>query len=248
MTKFLETPHGSKIAYNQTIGKNNSIVFLSGFGSDMQGKKALFIEKWAQNNNHSFLRFDYAGHGLSSGTLNNTCFSDWYKDTDFLIKNLTVGKQIIIGSSMGGWIMLMLSIRMRYKISAMIGLAPAPDFPKILIWNKMNTTQKRLLILKKKITYYNSGNSEHSFSYKLIKDSFKNLTLSENINFKGPVHLYHGMMDEDVPYSLSLEIMKKIQGSQNINLLLEKNAGHRLSEDNQLNKIIEIINETIKTI
>ena len=108
MTDFIETPHGSKIAYNQSIGKENSIVFLSGFGSDMQGKKALFIEKWAKDSNHSFLRFDYSGHGLSSNNLNDTCFTDWYKDAEFLIKKLTKGKQILIGSSMGGWVMLML--------------------------------------------------------------------------------------------------------------------------------------------
>ena len=99
MTDFIETPHGSKIAYNQSIGKENSIVFLSGFGSDMQGKKALFIEKWAKVNNHGFLRFDYSGHGLSSGNLNDTCFTDWYKDAEFLINKLTKGKQILIGSS-----------------------------------------------------------------------------------------------------------------------------------------------------
>ena len=75
MTKFINTPHGSRIAYNQIIGKKNGIVFLSGFGSDMQGKKALFIEKWAKNNNYSFLRFDYSGHGVSSGKLNETHFS-----------------------------------------------------------------------------------------------------------------------------------------------------------------------------
>ena len=89
MTSFINTPHGSTLAYKQIKGKNTGIVFLSGFGSDMQGKKALFIEKWAKENNHSFLRFDYSGHGLSSGNLENTCFSDWYKDSEFLIKKLT---------------------------------------------------------------------------------------------------------------------------------------------------------------
>ncbi len=241
MTKFIETPHGSKIAYNQSFGKNKSIVFLSGFGSDMQGKKVLFIEKWAKKNNHSYLRFDYSGHGLSSGDLNNTCFSDWYKDAEFIIKKLTTGKQILIGSSMGGWIMLMLSKHIPTKISIMVGLAPAPDFPKILIWDKLNTIQKRNLILNKSIFLKNDDGLENCFSYKLIKDSFKNLILSERIKFNGPVYLYHGMKDKDVPYTLSIEIMKKIKGSKNIFLLLDKDAGHRLSQDDQLDKIIDIL-------
>ena len=175
MANFIKTPHGSKIAYNQSFGKENSIVFLSGFGSDMQGKKALFIEKWAKDYNHSFLRFDYSGHGLSSNNLNNTCFSDWYKDAEFLIKKLTKGKQILIGSSMGGWVMLMLSKLLPQKVSAMIGLAPAPDFPQNLIWKNMNTRQKRQLVTNKNINFIDANEINHFFSYKLIKDSFKNL-------------------------------------------------------------------------
>ena len=97
----------------------------------------------AKENNHSFLRFDYSGHGKSSGDFQKTHFSDWYNDAQFLIEYLTEGKQILIGSSMGGWIMLMLARRIPEKISSMIGLAPAPDFPKILIWDKLNFNQKR---------------------------------------------------------------------------------------------------------
>ena len=248
MTDIIETPHGSKIAYNQSFGNENSIVFLSGFGSDMQGKKALFIEKWAKDNNHSFLRFDYSGHGLSSNQLDDTCFTDWYKDSEFLIKKLTTGKQVLIGSSMGGWIMLMLGKLLPKKVSAMIGLAPAPDFPQNLIWRNMNTLQRRQFILNKGVTVIGQNESKQFFSYNLIKDSFKNLTLSEDIYFNGPVNIYHGMQDKDVPYNLSIEILKKIKGSQNVSLLLDKEAGHRLSEQNQLNKIIDIIKSTMKDI
>ena len=139
--------------------------------------------------------------------------------------------------------MLMLSKLIAQKISAMIGLAAAPDFPKTLIWDKMYNIQKRKLINNKFINFTNSDGSESIFSYKLIKDSFKNLTLSENINFKGPVYLYHGMKDLDVPYYISIEIMKKIKGSKNIKLLLDKDAGHRLSEKRQLSTIIDIISK-----
>ena len=244
MTKFINTSHGSTIAYNKIKGKKAGIVFLSGFKSDMQGKKAIYIENWAKENDHSFLRFDYSGHGQSSGEFQKTYFSDWYNDAQFLIKKLTEGKQILIGSSMGGWIMLMLAKRMPEKVSSMIGLAAAPDFPKILIWDKLSFSQKRKFIKNRGLSIKNDDGTKNFFSYNFIKDSLNNLTLTNKINFKGPVVLYHGMQDTDVPYQLSADISKKIIGTNNIKILLEKNGGHRLSENNQLNTIINLIKET----
>ncbi len=246
MTKFINRLDNNTIAYNQLTGKNEGIVFLSGFNSDMQGKKALYLEKWAKENNHSFLRFDYSGHGKSSGTIDTTCFSDWYQDSEYLINKLTQDKQILVGSSMGAWIMLMLAKRIPKKISAMIGLAPAPDFPKLLIWDKMTRDEKRKLVKNRKTTIRYEDGSKNDFSYKLVKDSFKNLTLSKSITFNGPVYLYHGIADNAVPFDLSIKIINTFKGSKDIKLLLDKNAGHRLSETDQLKNITNIIEE-IKT-
>ncbi len=243
MTKFIKRLDNNIIAYNQLTGKNLGIVFLSGFNSDMQGKKALYIEKWAKENNHSFLRFDYSGHGQSSGTINSTCFSDWYQDAEYLINKLTQDKQILIGSSMGAWIMLMLAKRIPQKISAIIGLAPAPDFPKLLIWDKMSGSEKRKLVKNRKTSIKYEDGSKNDFSYKLIKDSFKNLTLSKSITFNGPVYLYHGMADDAVPYDLSIKIINNFTGTKDVKLLLEKDAGHRLSDIHQLRTITNIIEE-----
>ena len=243
MTKFIKRIDNNIIAYNQLTGKNLGIVFLSGFNSDMQGKKALYIEKWAKENNHSFLRFDYSGHGQSSGTIETTCFSDWYQDAEYLINKLTQDKQILIGSSMGAWIMLMLVKRIPQKISAIIGLAPAPDFPKLLIWNKMSGSEKRKLVKNRKTSIKYEDGSKNDFSYKLIKDSFKNLTLSKSITFNGPVYLYHGMADDAVPYDLSIKIIKNFTGTKDVKLLLERDAGHRLSDIHQLKTITNIIEE-----
>ena len=243
MTKFINRLDNNTIAYNQLTGKNVGIVFLSGFNSDMQGKKALYLEKWAKENNHSFLRFDYSGHGQSSGTIDSTCFSDWYQDAEYLINKLTQDKQILIGSSMGAWIMLMLAKRIPQKISAIIGLAPAPDFPKLLIWDKMSGSEKRKLVKNRKTSIKYEDGSKNDFSYKLIKDSFKNLTLSKSITFNGPVYLYHGMADDAVPYDLSINIIKSFTGTKDVKLLLERDAGHRLSDIHQLKTITNIIEE-----
>ena len=243
MTKFINRLDNNTIAYNQLTGKNSGIVFLSGFNSDMQGKKALYLEKWAKENNHSFLRFDYSGHGQSSGTIENTCFSDWYQDAEYLINKLTHDKQILIGSSMGAWIMLMLAKRIPQKISAIIGLAPAPDFPKLLIWDKMSGSEKRKLVKNRKTSIKYEDGSKNDFSYKLIKDSFKNLTLSKSITFNGPVYLYHGMADDAVPYDLSIKIIESFTETKDVKLLLERDAGHRLSDIHQLKTITNIIEE-----
>ena len=243
MTKFINRLDNNTLAYNQLRGKNVGIVFLSGFNSDMQGKKALYLEKWAKENNHSFLRFDYSGHGQSSGTIDSTCFSDWYQDAEYLINKLTQDKQILIGSSMGAWIMLMLVKRIPQKISAIIGLAPAPDFPKLLIWDKMSGSEKRKLVKNRKTSIKYEDGSKNNFSYKLIKDSFKNLTLSKSITFNGPVYLYHGMADDAVPYDLSIKIIKSFTGTKDVKLLLERDAGHRLSDIHQLKTITNIIEE-----
>ncbi len=248
MTKFINNPDSNTLAYNQLTGKKEGIVFLGGFNSDMEGKKALHIEKWAENNEYSFLRFDYSGHGQSSGTIKTTCFSDWYKDAEYIINKKTKDKQILVGSSMGAWIMLMLAKRNPKKIAAIIGLASAPDFPKILIWDKMTIDEKRKLIKNKMMTINYEDGTKNDFSYMLIKDSFRNLTLSENIYFNGPVYLYHGMADNAVPYDLSIKIMNKIKGTNDIKLLLEKDAGHRLSKAHQLANITNIIEEIVRKI
>ena len=247
MTNYINTPYGQRLAYNQIVGKKTGIVFLSGFGSDMQGKKSIFIEKWAKRNNHSFLRFDYSGHGLSSNNLNNTVFSDWYKDAEFLINKLTFGKQILIGSSMGSWVMLMLVKRMPQKVKSIIGLASAPDFPYKLVWRELNIEQKRTLICKKKISIkLNDQSEKRCFSYNLIKDSLNNLVLKKPIQFDGKVFLYHGIKDKDVPYQASIDIINQIKGSEYIKLLLDKNGDHRLSKEFQLNQISSILDDITK--
>ena len=144
---------------------------------------------------------------------------------------------------MGAWIMLMLAKRIPQKISAIIGLAPAPDFPKLLIWDKMSGSEKRKLVKNRKTSIKYEDGSKNDFSYKLIKDSFKNLTLSKSITFNGPVYLYHGMADDAVPYDLSIKIIKSFTGTKDVKLLLERDAGHRLSDIHQLKTITNIIEE-----
>ena len=140
MTKFLKTNYNRTIAYNKINGKKLGIVFLSGLKSDMTGQKAIALEEWAVENNHSFLRFDYSGHGISSGKFQDFVITDWILDAQTIITKLTEGPQILVGSSMGGWIMLALTKKKLVNIHSLIGLAVAPDFTKNLIWDTLSCT------------------------------------------------------------------------------------------------------------
>ena len=149
MTKFLKTNYNQTIAYNKIDGEKLGIVFLSGLKSDMTGQKAVALEEWAVENNHSFLRFDYSGHGISSGKFNDFVISDWILDAKTIITKLTKGPQILVGSSMGGWIMLALAKNKLVNVHSLIGLAVAPDFTKTLIWDTLSKQKKGFRTKKK---------------------------------------------------------------------------------------------------
>ncbi len=167
-----------KIAYKRIKGKSPGIVFIHGLNSDMEGKKAIFIEKYAKKNQLSFIRFDCRGHGKSSGNFEDFTITDWKKDLFDIIDNLTKGPQILIGSSMGGWLMLLAAKSKKRKISALIGLAAAADFGKDL-FNSLSTKNKQDIKTKGITKYTYKG-----FAYYLTKEFFIHCTKNKNIVFK----------------------------------------------------------------
>ena len=242
MTKYLKTNYNRIIAYNKYEGKNLGIVFLSGLRSDMNGHKALELEDWAKKNDHSYLRFDYSGHGLSSGNFKEFLLSDWIKDSETIINELTDGPQVVIGSSMGGWIMLNLLKTKKIEAHSIIGLATAADFTKKLIWDHLSFTEKKELIRNKKFYL----NEDLSISYEFIKDGQKHLILNKPLFFKGNVYLYHGQKDLEVPYTISEDVFNNIIGSNNIKLILEKHGEHRLSKKNEILTIKNMLSEILQ--
>jgi len=220
-----------KIAYKKIKGKSPGIVFIHGLNSDMEGKKAIFIEKYAKKNQLSFIRFDCRGHGKSSGNFEDFTISDWKKDLFDIIDNLTKGPQILVGSSMGGWLMLLAAKSKKTKISALIGLASAADFGKDL-FNSLSI-KNRQDIKTKGITKY----TYKGFSYYLTKEFFihctKNKILNKKINFKKPVILIHGNKDNIVKYTMPIKIMKKLS-SKNVQIKFLKSSDHSLSSSDDL--------------
>ena len=227
-----------RIAYKYTKGRSPGIVFIHGLNSDMEGLKAISLEKYAKKNNLSFLRFDCRGHGKSFGKFEEFTISDWRKDLIDIIDNVTKGPQILIGSSMGGWLMMLAAKARAQRIKGLIGLAAAPDFGKDLyaVLNKKNKKE----INTKGITKYCS----YGFSYYLTKKFFieaeKNRVLKKPFRFNKPLILIHGLKDKAVKEDVPKKILKKITG-KNVNIIYLKDSDHRLSSYTDLKMIKQSI-------
>ena len=240
---------GEIIAYHSTPGKSPGVVFLTGFLSDMNGDKALYLEKFCQNKGQAFLRFDYTGHGESSGDFLDGCISDWAGDATFALDQLTKGPQILIGSSMGGWIILLMALARPDRVAGLIGLAAAPDFTEDLIWESFTEEQRNALENEARVVIGNNydDGQDYIITQKLIEDGRKQLLLRNKIALNCPVRLIHGLQDRDVPWITSQKISECIQ-SQDVETIFIKNGNHRLSSAPALDRLRQTLDALIQTI
>jgi pimeloyl-ACP methyl ester carboxylesterase len=242
--KILYTQEGAKIVYQQTIVPDSKVgvVFLGGFMSDMQGTKASYLEKVCQNLHISYVRFDYFGHGASEGKLEEGTIGRWKKDALGVLDELTQGPQILVGSSMGGWLMLLVALERRERINALVGIAAAPDF--IDDFSRLNAEQQKTLE-KDGICYLPSHyGAPYPITRHLLEDGFKHCILKGPIDINCPVRLLHGMVDEQVPWQQSLKLAERLT-SQEVHITLIKDGDHRLSEENQLKTLEQILSSLV---
>ncbi len=238
---------GKYIAYRKLKGRKASIAFFSGFASSMNGTKATAIYKFCQENNVELVLFDYFGHGSSSGNFIDYTISDWQKNCARVINELTSGKQIIIGSSMGGWMMLLTVLQFPERIAALIGISSAPDFTEDLIFKQLSDMQKEELD-SKNVVDFTSGSCTYKITKNLIEDGRKNLLLNqERIDINSPERLLHSINDKDVPYQTSLNLAKKIK-SLDVEVHLTKSAKHDMSDDHSLEILFQTIKEFLPTV
>lgn len=247
--KKLYHKDGSFTTYRQIHAKQNNkqgITFLSGFKSDMNGTKAQALRKYAKKNDLDLTLFEYSGHGNASGKFIDGTIGLWLENTLNVIDQLTDKPQILVGSSMGGWIMLLAALARPERISSLIGLASAPDFTEELIWDYLTQEQKDMLLKNKQIDFSNEFcNTPYPISLDLITEARNHILLNKEIPLNMPIHLIHGMEDKDVPYQTSIRIAQKVT-SNNVNVHLIKNAGHGLSRPQDLEFIYDIIEKELK--
>ena len=239
----LQTPDGVQLAYTRTIGQTPGIVFLGGFRSDMTGTKAQALEKFCQENNNSFIRFDYRGHGTSTGSFEKSTITTWTLDSLSVIDALTEGPQILVGSSMGGWIMILAALARKSLITALVGVAPAPDFTKRLLDDELSKEQLAELRQTGKAHICSPYSEEpYLFTRLLIEDGQRNLVLDRAINLQCPVRLIHGLKDSSVPWNTSIKLAEALDASD-VEVTLMKHGDHRLSDPNSIDKLIQTVRD-----
>jgi pimeloyl-ACP methyl ester carboxylesterase len=247
----LQIDHGSFLAYRRRSAsgdgaKRPGIVFLSGFKSDMTGTKASALDEICHARGLGFLRFDYSGHGASSGDFIDGTISRWFSDALAAFDRLTEGPQILVGSSMGGWIMLLVALARPERIKGLIGLAPAPDFTEHLIWWNLSEEERTRLLNDGKLEQPSEYSAEpYVITRALIEDGRKHLLLDGTIAIDAPVRLLHGLDDRDVPHQVSLRLQSRLK-SRDVVLQLIKDGDHRLSRPQDIARLSAAVDELVQ--
>ena len=245
----LNRPDGETIAYHQIPGVTPGIVFCGGFMSDMGGTKALALEMFCRATGHAFVRFDYLGHGESSGSFSDSgCISRWTEDATAVLDELTTGPQIIVGSSMGGWVMLRLALARPERVAGLVGIAPAPDFTTWM-WDALGPDNQAAIMKEGQVRVPSEYDpAGYVISRRLIEDGRTCHLLDDGpIGIEVPVRLLHGMADPDVPWQHSLLIAEKLQ-STDVRIHYVKAGDHRLSEPGDLGLLRATVAELAATV
>lgn len=232
-----------QLAYDQTEGDGPGVVFLGGFRSDKEGTKALYLEDWARRRRRAFLRFDYSGHGQSSGDFLDGCVGDWAEDAAAIIANLTDGPQILVGSSMGGWISLLIAREMPQRVAGLVTIAAAPDFTEDGVWASLDDSGRRQLLTEGRVDQPSEYSDEpYVITRRLIEDGRKRLVLRSPLPLPFPTRFLQGTDDEDVDISVALQLLNHADGDD-MRLTLVKGADHRFSDPDCLALIVHAIEE-----
>lgn len=235
--QFLNRPDGTRLAYRHLRGEGPTIVFLPGYMSDMQGGKAQALAAWAQTQNRAMLRLDYSGCGESDGEFESGTLDVWRDDVCAVIAAVVTGPIILIGSSMGGWLMLLVAQALGDQVRALVGIAAAPDFTD---WD-FDAADKATLQEKGRI----ERPSDYGYDAMVITRDFwksgqDNLQLTDRVALDCPVRLIHGQQDPDVPWEISLKLAACLR-SADVQTLLIKDGDHRLSRDQDIALLIDVV-------
>jgi pimeloyl-ACP methyl ester carboxylesterase len=213
----------------------------------MTGTKALYLEEYCRRSGRAYVRFDYFGHGASSGDFALGTIGRWRDDAVAVIDSLTEGKQILVGSSMSGWIMLLAALARPERIAALVGIAGAPDFTEELLWTRLTPAQRREIEERGHVVLPSEFDpAGYLYTRILIEDGRKHLLLGKPIPLDMPVRLLHGMRDESVPWQLSLRLAQRLT-SRDVAVTLLKDGDHRLSTQADLALLARTLDTLIET-
>jgi len=248
--QYLSRPDGTRLAYCATPAAASQtdkpgILFCGGFKSDMTGSKALALEAAAQQRGAGFVRFDYFGHGQSDGAFLDGSIGRWKEDTLAILREVSPkvshAPQIVIGSSMGGWLATLAALAQPDRVAALVLIAPALDFTEDLMWAQMTEPQRKVLlrdgILREPSQY---SDQPYEYTLKLITEGRDHMILKPGISFDKPVRILQGMEDPDVPYQHAVKTAAAFQGPDT-RLILLRDGDHRLSRPQDLDLLIDTV-------
>ena len=240
--RFLETGHGTRIAWTGGEVKGRpTIVFFPGHGSDMDGTKAIAVAAWAGRNDFGMVRFDYSGHGRSSGEFLDGTVGAWKQDCLAVLDELTREDLILVGSSLGGWLMMLAARERVGRIAGLVGIAAAPDFTRDLIWDGLTEEQRETLERDGRISLANPyAEDDVVYTHRLVTEADDHLVLGGTIRLDCPVRLLQGMRDEEVP-PVTAERLAAAIASPDIEVILDQDAGHRFSKPGQIELILSCL-------
>ena len=232
---------GVELAWAHLPGRGPTLVFLPGFKSDMAGSKAMHLRDWAASQGQAVLRLDYSGHGASGGVFEEGTIGRWAADARAVIEACTTGPLLLVGSSMGGWIMLLLARAMPARITALVGIAAAPDFTETLLWEGLTPAERAALendgYVERPSIY---GEQPYRFTRALIEDGRAQRLLDKPIAVACPVRLLQGQRDPDVPWPTALAIAEHL-ASEDVEVTLIKDGDHRLSRPQDLDLLVRTV-------
>jgi len=231
---------GIELAWRKTEGTGPTIVFLPGFRSTMAGDKATALSHWCVDRGQAMLRFDYSGHGESSGRFLDGTIGRWAADALHVIDHLTTGRLVLVGSSMGGWIALLCALARTERVAGVIGIAAAPDFTGRLMWDSMMPAEREILRRDGVLHVPSQYGDPTPITWRLIEDGPMHFVLNRPLELGCPIRLLHGQADPDVPWELALRIAECVTSSD-VEVILVKSGDHRLSRPVDLSLLTRTI-------
>ncbi len=232
-TGMLDRGDGQRLAWAELPGDGPCVVFLPGLRSDMQGSKALALRDWCAARGQAMLRLDYSGHGDSDGAFTDGCIGQWAADAASVVAARVSGPMIIVGSSMGGWIGLLLARNLGAQLRGYVGIAAAPDFTERLMWAAMAPHERQALVSQGALHIPSEYGEDMIITRKLIEDGRQNLVLETPLALPCPVRLLQGQADPDVPWELAITLAAHLD-SPDVQTILIKDGDHRLSRPGDL--------------
>ncbi|WP_296419017.1 alpha/beta fold hydrolase [Pseudooctadecabacter sp.] len=243
MPETFTTNHGRDIAYHMTEGSGPTVVFLGGFKSDMEGTKALFLEKWAQARGQAFVRFDYSGHGSSGGEFTDGAIGDWFEDACAVLGRID-GPVVLVGSSMGGWISLLIARDMPDRVAGLVGIAAAPDFTEDGFWAGFDDLMRAKLMREGRVALPSEYGEPYIITKRLIEEGRDRLVLRDPLVLNCPVRLVLGTADTSVPVDWGTRLLDHMTCAD-ARLTLVKGADHSFSAPDCLTVIETALDEVL---